>query len=77
VSRVLFAHDHERGFAFEVHVGVAADVDRYPVDGAAGEVDGAAGEGAGMSTSAPMTNDRPYLVPLVPASSLTVVRVAR
>ena len=67
---MLFAHDHERGFAFEVHVGVAADVDRYPVDGAAGE-------GAGMSTSAPMTNDRPYLVPLVPASSLTVVRVAR
>jgi hypothetical protein len=36
--RVLFAHDHERGFAFEVHVGLAADVDGYPVVSAPIEV---------------------------------------
>jgi Retinal pigment epithelial membrane protein len=34
--RASFAHEHERGFAFEVLVRLAADVDRNPVDGAAG-----------------------------------------
>src|SRR4051794_4807166 len=33
----LLAHDHGDGFAFEVGVGLAAHVDRHPVDRAAGE----------------------------------------
>src|SRR5689334_1214578 len=37
----LLARDHRGGLAFEVDVGLAADVDRHHVDGAAGEVPGA------------------------------------
>lgn len=44
LEEVSFAHDHECGFAFEVHIRLAADVDGYPVDAAAGEgVGGLAG----------------------------------
>jgi len=38
VDRKLFAGEHRGGFAFEVDVRVAADVDRDAVDGAAGEL---------------------------------------
>src|SRR4051812_28671212 len=33
----LLAHEHRDGLALEVDVGFAADVDGYPLDGAAGE----------------------------------------
>ena len=33
----LFTGEHRGGLAFEVEVGLAADVDRDPLDGAAGE----------------------------------------
>ncbi len=34
---LLFPREHGGGFPFEVEVGLAADVDRDPPDGAAGE----------------------------------------
>jgi hypothetical protein len=40
VDRELFAGEHGGGFAFEVDVRLAADVDRDAIDGAAGELVG-------------------------------------
>src|SRR4051794_11463484 len=40
VSMALLAHEHGDGLVLEVGVGLAADVDGYPLDGAPGEAPG-------------------------------------